>query len=96
MEARDQMQHRAKAKLRKAVRARVSAPPSATPNIQSWLCGIGDGAARSCVHLTRGDLPVSVGAVGGEEETTTRRCTGRSRIIPYERRSRVTPVEQRG
>ncbi len=74
MEALDQLQHRAKAKLRKAVRAWVSAPSSVTPHIQSWLCGTGDGVVGSSVHLTRGELSGSAQAVGGEEETTTRRC----------------------
>jgi hypothetical protein len=48
------------------------------------------------VYLTRGELTRSAFAVGGEEETTTRRClVVRSRITPYELRCRVTPAEQR-
>ena len=96
MEARDQLQHRAKAKLRKAIRAGVSAPSSVTPHIQSWLCGTGDGCGTKRCVLTRGELLGSAPAVDGEKETTTHRCPWSSRITPYERRSRVMPVEQRG
>ena len=96
MEALDQVQPRAKAKFRKAIRAWVSVPSNVTPDIQSWPCGTGNGVARSGVHLTRGELSESVPTVGGEKETTTLRYSGRSRITPYERRSWVMPAEQRG
>ncbi len=96
MEVLDQLQPRAKAKFRKAIRARVSAPPSVTPHIQSWLYGTGNGCGRKRCGITQGDLSVSAEAVGGEEETTTLRCAERSRITSYELRSRVMPVEQRG
>ncbi len=57
MEALDQVQHRAKAKLRKAIRAGVSAPSSVTPHIQSWLCGTGDGCGTKRCALT--PMPLS-------------------------------------
>lgn len=56
MEGLDVPQHRAKAKLRKATDAWVTAPPSATPDIQSWHQGIGDGCGGKLYVLTQGDL----------------------------------------
>jgi hypothetical protein len=43
MEARDGPQHRTQVNLRKALRTWVSQPPEATPGIQSWSQGSGDG-----------------------------------------------------
>jgi hypothetical protein len=74
MEALDAPQHRAKAKLRKAVDAWVSVPSNVTPNIQSRHRGTGVGGGGKLCVLTRGEFLRSARAVGGEEETTTRRC----------------------
>jgi len=74
MEAVDEPQRRAQAKLRKAIRDWVSVPPDVTPDIQSSPRGIGDGEGGKLCVLTRGDLQRSRSRVGGEEETTTHRC----------------------
>ena len=56
MEALDAPQHRAKAKLRKAVETWVSVPSNVTPNIQSRSRGTGDGGGGKLCVLTQGDL----------------------------------------
>ena len=56
MEALDEPQHRAKAKLRKAVDAWVSVPSNVTPNIQSRHRGTGDECGGTLSVLTQGDL----------------------------------------
>jgi hypothetical protein len=56
MEARDEPQHRAKAKLRKAVDAWVSVRVNVTPDIQSRHRGSGDGGGGTLRALTQGDL----------------------------------------
>lgn len=60
MEALDEPQHRAKAKLRKALDAWVSVPPNVTPSIQSRHRGIGAGDGGTLCVLTQGDLLGSV------------------------------------
>ena len=67
MEALDKPQHRAKAKLRKAIDAWVSAPSSVTPSIQSWHRGIGAGGGGTLCTLTQGDLHESA-ACGRRKE----------------------------
>ena len=56
MEARDVPQHRTKVKPRKAGLIWVSAPPCATPDIQSRQDGSEDGGGGKLLALTRGDL----------------------------------------
>jgi hypothetical protein len=56
MEALDEPQHRAKAKLRKAFGVWASVRPNVTPNIQSRLRGTGDGGGGTLCILTQGDL----------------------------------------
>lgn len=56
MEARDEPQRRAKAKLRKAIETWVSVHLNATPYIQSRSRGSGDGEGGTPDALTRGDL----------------------------------------
>ena len=56
MEARDEPQHRAKAKLRKAFGVWASVRPNVTPNIQSRPRGTGDGGGGTLCILTQGDL----------------------------------------
>ncbi len=73
MEAVDESKHRMKVKFRKAAEPWVSAPPSVTPDIQSWFCGSGDGSVETLRELTQGELHGSAFAVGGEKETTTLR-----------------------
>jgi len=66
MEARDEPQHRAKAKLRKAFDAWVNVRDNVTPDIQSRHRGIGDGGGGTLRVLTQGDLFSS--AKGGRRE----------------------------
>jgi hypothetical protein len=73
MEALDVARHRAQAKLRKANRVRVSLPSKATPDIQSWPFGSGDGGCVTLRVLTQRDLRGSL-VVGGENARTPRRC----------------------
>lgn len=56
MEALDEPQHRAKAKLRKALGVWVSVPSNATPDIQTRPRGTGDGGGGTLCVLTQGDL----------------------------------------
>jgi len=56
MEARDEPQHRAKAKLRKADVVWVSARPGVTPSFQTRRRGSGDGCGGTHCALTRGEL----------------------------------------
>jgi len=56
MEARGKPQHRTKVKPRKAGPAWVSVLASATPGIQLWRDGIGDGGGGTLLFLTLGDL----------------------------------------
>jgi len=71
MEALDAAQHRAKAKLRKAIEVWVSVPSNVTPHIQSRPRSTeAGGGAKLCV-LTRGDLHGPAQAVGGKEATMT-------------------------
>ena len=73
MEALDAAQHRAKAKLRKAIEVWVSVPPNATPYIQSRPRSSGDGGGVTLCVLTRGEFHGPAQAVGGKEATTTPR-----------------------
>jgi len=59
MEALDEPQPRAKAKLRKASETGASVPDNATPDIQSWSGSSGDACGGTLRVLTRGDLPRS-------------------------------------
>ena len=60
MEARGKPQHRTKVKPRKAGPAWVSVLGSATPGIQPWRDGIGDGGGGTLLFFTLGDLFGSV------------------------------------
>lgn len=84
MEAASEPQLRTQVKLRKAARSGVSAPPSVTPDIQSWPSSIGDGGGGTLCRLTQGELPGSAARgnpapVGGKETPTTHRCPGNER-----------------
>ncbi len=57
MEARGQAQHRTQVKPRKAGLTRVSEQTIATPDVQSWQDGTGDGGGVKRCSLTLGDLP---------------------------------------
>ena len=57
MEARGQAQHRMQMKPREAGLSWVSEPSIATPGIQSWQDGTGDGGGAKRSGLTLGDLP---------------------------------------
>ena len=56
MEARGEAQHRTQVKLRKAGLTRVSEQTIATPDVQSWQVGTGDGSGAKRFILTLGDL----------------------------------------
>lgn len=66
VEALDEPQRRAQAKLRKAIEVRVSVPPNATPEIQSRPRGSGDGDGGTLRGLTQRDLHGS--ATSGRRE----------------------------
>jgi hypothetical protein len=74
MEALDEPQPRAKAKLRKAFDAWASVPSNVTPDIQSRHRGVGDGSGGTLCVLTRGDLHRSAPSGrrgGGNDDPTT-------------------------
>ena len=76
MEAEDEPQHRTQVKPRKAGLTWVSVLGNATPDIQPWQDGIGDGGGGTLFVLTPGDLFGSAQAVGRKEVNDDRPMPG--------------------